>query len=376
MHPVIGKLGTAPLCTILLGQNKLCHFVSSFAEKLHTGCHTLPARNFLRNRKLSFRIAGKADYQWKIVGSNKSAIMIQSKEKVKADFESRILSYFWSKMWAQILILRDSRLTFNQIFPAEPNRDISTMFQPFFMMRDANNFEKKELPIPIVHHHGDKAHGKRPGSKYCCREQDNGRICIHPWEKLKLNIQLQSKMEKEASDCFFGHLVLRFSRNCTRNKGTPLDPEWIGFCKRPVATLTKKIHRSLFVFQKTNSISIGLPSVYIITADFFVYSQNNCTDTSLHYIWKDYKRNHSDVFMSFFDENKQHYSWEEAAKFCKEKELDLPSIHSQKDAENLLTLVNNQQHKIIVFKKYVFGTTLIFIGLWNKVSHFTFFSQI
>ncbi len=233
------------------------------------------------------------------------------------------------------------------------------MFQPFFTMRQANSFEFKVLPIPI--------------EPSWIGDQDSGRICLHPWEKLKLNIQLQSKIEKQTSDCLFGHLVLRFSRNCTRNKGTLLNPEWIGFCKRPMATLAKKIHKSLFVFQKdNNSISIGLPSVYIITADFLVFLQNNCTDASLHCNWKEYKRDHSAIFVILFEENKQHHSWKEAAKFCKEKELDLPSIHSQKDAENLLTFVNNQQHKVIVFKKYVVGTAFIFIGLFYKVSHLTF----
>ncbi len=358
-----------PVCVVL---SKILAFkkeailsLFSAEKKSYLGCHTLQASHFLRKKNFwSFIASEGTEFNWHIIGSNQSAIIVDSNLQARASFESRMSSYFWSKMWIQIVIGAHSWMEFNQIFPKKEFDLIKGRFHSAFWQRYADTFEKKVLRVPVKHDYSMVIHGRNISHHF--NNIHKAKTCLHPSENEKLNIILKSTSEKQA-DFLFGELIMRLSRNCTRKKG-PFD--FFGFCKRPVLTLRVKIHSSMFLSQKAMSISIGLPSMYIITADFVVLSNNNATNATLHYVWEEYKKDHPNIFVSSFFVTKRIFSWKEAAQFCERNIWQLPTIYSSKDEDNLQAFLNKQLHKVMVFKTHVVGTALIFIGLGHKVSLF------
>ena len=337
-------------------------------QKTPTECHTEEAEGFLKKIKLFQRIPVKAsDYEWYAMGSNLSAIMVKSREKVKGSLESRMKTYFWSQMWVHVLIRRDSMMESSQIFPIEVFNDslASASLGHSLNTKDFPNFHSEGLKIPIPIVNGDDTNGKsNNGVEHHFRKKLTARVCLHPWEKGLLKITLKNSFNKQQPDCLFGHIMLRFSRNCTREKGSFKNPDFLGFCKRHCQLFQKEIHLSVFLHKKPSSIFIGLPQMYIITAEFVINLEMKCRDISLHFDWEDYKQPHKAIFITF---NKKHSSWEEAHKLCNDSSFHLPFIHSEKDAENLLDFLSHQVGRVVVYKSHIIGTALIFIGLLQKV---------
>ncbi len=357
-----------PVCVVL---SKILAFkkeailsLFSAAKKSYLGCHTLQASHFLRTKNSWSFIAKKGtEFNWHIVGSNQSAILVDNNLQAKASFESKIFSYFWSKMWVQIHIRAHSWRELNQIFPKKEFDQIKSTLYSILGQRYANTFGKKLLRVLVKHDYSMVIHGRNISHHF--NKIHKAKTCLHPPENEKLNIILKSTSEKQ-KDFLFGELIFRLSRNCTRKKGY-LD---LWFWKRPVPTLRIKIHSSMFLSEIAMPISIGLQSMYIITADFVVLSNKDSTNATLHYVWEEYRKDHPNIFMSSFFVMKSIFTWKEAAQFCGRNFWQLPTIYSAKDEDKLQAFLNKQLHKVMVFKTHVVGTALIFIGLGHKVSLF------